>query len=52
MNLGTHFHDLHATTELIPLFAGSLSPLDPYVFMLYRFQQSIEHEFSRDSVES
>ena len=29
------FHVLHATSDLIPLFAGSLSPLDPYIVMLY-----------------
>ena len=26
---------LHATPQLTPLFAGSLSPLDSYVVMLY-----------------
>ena len=35
--LSSDFHVLHATTELIPLFAGSLSPLDPYVVMLFWF---------------
>ena len=34
------FHVLHATTQLIPLFAGKLSPLDPYVVMLYWFQKN------------
>ena len=29
------FHVLHATPELIPLFAVILSPLDSYVVMLY-----------------
>ena len=28
---------LYTTPELIPLFAGSLSPLDFYVVMLYLF---------------
>ena len=27
-------------SELIPLFAGSLHPLDPYVVMLYQFQKN------------
>ena len=37
-----HTDVLHATTELIPLFAGSLSPLDPYVVMLYGFQKKVQ----------
>ena len=38
MNPGTSYIEvLHATSELIPLFAGSLSSLDPYVVMLYWF---------------
>ena len=35
--LSSNFQVLHTTTELIPLSAGSLSPLDPYVVMLYWF---------------
>ena len=35
--LSSDFQVLHATIELIPLSAGSLSPLDPYVVMLYWF---------------
>ena len=38
--LSSDFHVLHATTELIQLFAGSLSPLDPYAVMLYRFKKN------------
>ena len=38
--LSSDFHVLHATTELIPLSAGNLSPLDPYVIMLYWFLDS------------
>ena len=38
--LSPDFHVLHATTELIPLSAGSLSPLDPYVVMFYWFQKN------------
>ena len=53
-NTGTSdFQVLHATTELIPLSAESLSPLDPYVVMLYWFLdlefflQSTEHDSIR-----
>ena len=35
--LSSDFQVLHAITELIPLSAGILSPLDPYVVMLYWF---------------
>ena len=35
--LSSDFQILHATTELIPLSARSLSPLDPYVVMVYWF---------------
>ena len=31
----TDFQVLHATPHLIPLYAGSLSSLDPHVVMLY-----------------
>ena len=38
-------------SELIPLFPGSLSPLDPYVDVLYWFQfevpESIDHDCIR-----
>ena len=30
-------HVLHATLQLIPIFARSLSPLESYVVMLYGF---------------
>ena len=53
MNPGTSdFLGLHATTELIPLFAGSLSPLDPYVVPMFYwfldlefFLESIDHDY-------
>ena len=35
--LSSDFHVLQATTELIPLSAGNLSTLDPYVVILYLF---------------
>ena len=41
MNPGTSdtsdFQALHATPELIPLYDGSLCPLDSYTVMLYWF---------------
>ena len=44
VNPGTYdtsdFQVLHATPQLIPLFAGSLIPLDPYVVMLYWSQKN------------
>ena len=50
--LSSDFQVMHATTELIPLSAGSFSPLDLYAVMLYwfldlAFLESIEHDYIR-----
>ena len=42
--LSSDFQVLHATTELNPLFAGSLSLLDPYIVMLYWFQKKSKNQ--------